>query len=403
MIMHGLRKRSEMSNTKINEPLSLTKQIVFSLLPVTILVIVVELVLRFIGFRFGSLYIEHPIFEDAGKGIMQTASMFIDEKPYGFPFCYNQRFKRQKDKDTVRIIMVGESSVVRLAKAPLLNELLNERFKTRVEIINAGFQGLSSSRVLLAVQEAVNYSPDVIMIYTGHNEFHSFDDLDRLVNEKNFPPAPAWKYDVRIIQALAKLRYQVAPPSRKSMEEYLRSYSLEDKEYNYRKFERNLSEMIDVARHRKIPVVLGTVSYNYGDAPLSAEGFNGIDQLYYLSDDELKEKQQQRPNNSFIEYALGVHAVWRHDYTEAKRLFDLAFLHDTRPVRASTRINEIIRSVANKKNALMADIYAAVVSSDPHGMPEYDFFDDACHLNSRGKTILQETFADTIVLAVEQR
>jgi hypothetical protein len=160
--------------------------------------------------------------------------------------------------------------------------------------------------------------------------------------------------------------------------------------------------MIDMALDHKIRVVIGTMSYNYADAPFSAEGFNEIDQLYYLSDEDLRKELRNKPNNSFLGYAIAVHAYWRHDYAEAKRLFDTALLHDTRPVRATTRINEIIRSVADKKNIPVADVYGAVVSQHPLGIPDFDLFVDACHLNNRGNEILQQAFADTIIHAMKE-
>ena len=87
-----------------------------------------------------------------------------------------QRFPLKKPARTLRIAVLGGSSVRNI------HEHLQER-RTRlaenltrcyddVEYINAGGDAYGSHRLVLLAVELLLYEPDLVFIYSGHNEFN---------------------------------------------------------------------------------------------------------------------------------------------------------------------------------------------------------------------------------------
>jgi len=92
-----------------------------------------------------------------------------------------QAFKIKKEPGSIRIFCVGGSTTAgwpyhrrgsyptRLAA--ILSDLLPA---TKVEVINAGFHGFDSSRAVAVVQEVARFSPDMILFYSGYNDYQVF-------------------------------------------------------------------------------------------------------------------------------------------------------------------------------------------------------------------------------------
>jgi len=89
------------------------------------------------------------------------------------------RFRRDKPANGLRVFVVGESSVFgfpfgpELAFTRFLGDRLTAAFPDRtVEIVNAGVPAIGSWHVRRVVEEeVVGYHPDVVVIYSGHNDW----------------------------------------------------------------------------------------------------------------------------------------------------------------------------------------------------------------------------------------
>lgn len=375
------------------------KRIVFAILPAVLLLVFVEVALRLAGFQFSAWFIEFPVFvasEDPAR--VRTASMFTDDVPYGYPFCVDQTFTRKKEPDTLRIVLLGESSIMRLGKAPLLEELLEQQLRQPIEILNFGFQGCGSERILLCAREALAYEPDVLLVYTGHNEFVSGSNPATMTEATG---ANAWAdraLHARTVQLAAKLLYTYFPPPRASLEGRERLYRDEEKESFYAAFERNLEQIVTLARQRGVPVLLGTVAYNYMFPPThviepGAEFDEVIDMLAETSANDVAARF---PHDPIAEYAIGRFEVSRGNALQAREWIDRSFLHDARPHRADARINAIIRRVAERNDAPLVDVHAAIIAAAPNGVPGIELLSDNCHLNDAGNQILLASFAAAI-------
>src|SRR3990172_885411 len=87
-------------------------------------------------------------------------------------------FVMPKPAGTTRIFLCGESAIKgfpqprAFAAGEFLEQMLQEIWPDRqVEVINLGTTAIASFPVLDIVKQAVDYNPDLIILYAGNNEF----------------------------------------------------------------------------------------------------------------------------------------------------------------------------------------------------------------------------------------
>ncbi len=93
-------------------------------------------------------------------------------------FFYPQRFPAEKVPGTYRVFTLGGSTTAgrpyddRVSFSRWLERYLDAAEPgRRHEVVNAGAISYASYRVARLMQELVRYSPDLFVVYTGHNEF----------------------------------------------------------------------------------------------------------------------------------------------------------------------------------------------------------------------------------------
>jgi lysophospholipase L1-like esterase len=91
----------------------------------------------------------------------------------------SELFKKKKDGNTLRIFVLGESTTIgypyfhngsfhRWLQYRLSHSFPDKNF----EIINIALTAVNSYTVLGFAREVVDYEPDAVLIYTGHNEYY---------------------------------------------------------------------------------------------------------------------------------------------------------------------------------------------------------------------------------------
>ncbi len=125
---------------------------------------------------------------DPFVGFDSTIPLFVEETVDGQPILQTaanklryfnaQRFSKVKAANTLRVFCLGGSTTFgrpfddRTSYAGWLRELLPlADSEKQWEVINAGGVSYASYRVAEVMDELVKYSPDLFIIYTGHNEF----------------------------------------------------------------------------------------------------------------------------------------------------------------------------------------------------------------------------------------
>jgi len=384
-----------MNETAKKENLSKKKIVLFTFLPLVILLLSLELIARVVEIWLP------PLVTDIGLGFTEDSRLFIPD-PYDSRYLIthpnktvafqNQRFLKNKPSGTLRIFFLGGSSVNYVHyELPSLSERLKENLKPKyknVEIINCGGLSYGTHRLVLIAREIVNYEPDLVMIYSGHNEFEEIEQLHlaRIQSTKL----------QKILYSSAMMRfirdriatYQISQLEKEHNRRIL-AQSLPDagKGWNHvftpqeiaermEKYKNNLNEIIQLCKEKNIKVVIATVPSNYIKPNLigkSAEEYEQVLQL--IREEKYKEA-----------YELG-----------------RKIIRETSPRHQSSDLeNNIVRELAETNHIPLADVLSAVEQAEPHHIPGETLFNDHCHLNPEGNKIMIHTFEEKILQALSE-
>src|SRR5690349_9949664 len=153
--------------------------IITGLTPLLFLV-VLELALRLIGFNNSyPLFINSP----GVPGYMQVnpdvvKRFLVQESPASAMQADTIFFLKEKPADGFRIFVLGESSAAGFpygrfgSLAGMLEQRLKRTFPGKnIEVITTAMSAASSYMLLDFTDEIIAQKPDVVLIYTGHNEY----------------------------------------------------------------------------------------------------------------------------------------------------------------------------------------------------------------------------------------
>ncbi len=163
----------------------------------SIFFVAIEIILRIIG--YGS-----PIERrDPFQGFEGTNRIFQETAIPGEGNIYvpspnksyiDQRFPTVKPEDVYRIFTFGGSTTGGIpwgreySFSALMRESLRKRIPFKqIEVINVGVAGYASSRVLVILREMLDYEPDLLIVYTGQNEFR-----DAHFHKRELPRSAFW-------------------------------------------------------------------------------------------------------------------------------------------------------------------------------------------------------------------
>ena len=156
----------------------------------------VEIILRIFGFGapgervdpfqgFEGTNQNFQVQEIAGEG-----SFYVPSPNKSF---LAQRFSTSKAKNMYRIFTFGGSTTEGVpwgrehSFSNHLQKSLQEKIPSKkIEVINVGVAGYGSSRVLEIYKEVINYDPDLLIVYTGQNEFRDAHFHKRELRRSSF-------------------------------------------------------------------------------------------------------------------------------------------------------------------------------------------------------------------------
>jgi lysophospholipase L1-like esterase len=157
--------------------LPLLKKLAFALIATTFFFVMLELLLRLIGFRF------FPGAPDVVVNGEAVAPMFRHSKsirwepipgapPFNQDGFVGPRIARERTARALRVATLGDSCTQ--FGEPTYSDLLRERLAGRtgkqVEVLNAGVGGYSTEQGLTRLQKVLPYRPDYVSIYFGWND-----------------------------------------------------------------------------------------------------------------------------------------------------------------------------------------------------------------------------------------
>jgi len=314
------------------------------------------------------------------------------------------------------------------------------------EVINCGGLSYASYRMLPIVREVLQYSPDLIVIDCGHNEF--LEDRE-LSGWKNTPKAVgnilSMTRSSRLVQFITDRMSNHSPtPADASSKTTLQREvdALLDDHGGLEKYHRdslnsdavinsmtwNLSKMIEACQQSSVPVVLLVPTSNTRDCPPFksevSESFSdntkqaiqshwsrveqlqdpkNVDQAQGELPSELAIIQELRqlleidPNHARSLYLLGKIELDHNHVEEARQLLVRARDSDVCPLRATSSMQSAIRDIAAATDAWIVDVDELFQSVSKDQLVGNQWLVDHIHPRIEGHQILGERLANYLI------
>lgn len=347
-----------------------------------------------------------------------------------------------KPPDTLRVVYLGESTVEgfpmprNLTSAAFLQTMLTHTLPgRRVEVVNLGVTAVASFPIRKLAELAIpTLEPDLVVIYGAHNEYFgaggqaSFQSLGhsvaamrlnyglrglalyRLIEEVFSTAGPRQpeggeERDEQLIQVMAAV--PEVPPSSELHARARRS------------LEENFAAIVRLAHRREVPVVLAAVASNERGfvpvassiedlsiedrAPAEIDSFRrrleelvGADLSSPEVRAELEAMTERAPGHAAAHFFLGRALDAAGEYFPAAEHYRLARDLDAMPWRAQRDKNEVLRELARREGASLADCEASFSEAAGGTTPGWRFFADHVHPSLEGQALLAKTILEAI-------
>jgi len=417
--------------------LSRRKRFIFAsvaaLLPL-LLVAVVELALRFCGlggyapmFRKlgpvpgGSLVLAAQggaaswFFANSGRAGTSEQYTFVDPKP----------------TNNVRVLLLGESAMQgypeprHLGSSAFLQQMLQDAWPDRqVEVINLGTTAIASFPVLGILTEAVQYEPDLVVIYLGHNEFFGTYGVASVGSAAAHPwilRANRWFHSLAIAQALQRFRHHADSTDNRTLMEEVMALTYIGPKDSLRQaaanlLHQNVSEMIRRCQARGARVLICVPPSNERDlAPI------GLDKLDHISPENqraigallataadlmrsspsnaipaLKKALELDPIHAHAHYLLGQVLTQQGRQEEALEQYSLARDLDSMPWRAPSQSVDAILRAAQASKVATCDLPKAFRANSPGEAIGWELMDDHVHPTLRGQALIAQAIVNAL-------
>jgi len=350
-------------------------------------------------------------------------------------------FTYEQSPNTYRIFCLGGSTTagfpygLNISFPDFLYDRLNTLFPDRnIEVINLGLSAVNSYTVLDFVHELIEYQPDLLIIYMGHNEFYgafgvgSTESLGRNRNiVKLYLSLRKLKLFMALRDGLVSLKtllgraHAVTPRDRTLMEVMVKEkyIPLDSQDYRVarRNFRANLEEIIDVAQKHHVGLIVSTLVSNLKDfEPFHSMFRKGISEGTQREWQQTFEEcwRQERAGNltaalewykraliidrspAIVHYRLGKCWEALGSYPIARQAYERALDLDALRFRAPGEFNRIIVEVCQNKGVPVVDMEAAFAQQSKHGIIGSELITEHLHPNVEGYFLMGKVFCEAL-------
>ena len=331
--------------------------------------------------------------------------------------------RKQKTKNTVRIICVGESSMFGVpyqmtATIPgMVRRQLQHLYPEKeIEVINLGASAINTNVILHLTKEFLRLQPDLVLIYTGHNEFYGPDGIGASWIEKQFPVITQWKYTVRNLSIIRLAQsFGNSLPQTQSLEANLMKQvsngalvdlNSNDAQLVFNNFERNLFDIIQSFRKFNIPVIVSDVTSNLQFFPFAYDSIPSNDYteiqnvIASKKFDSALNKFNTLPHldstNAYQQFLLGTIYSGLNDFAKAHSCFESARDNDLLKFRAPGKINAIIKNVCAKHSIPFFSSDSIFRQHSVNGISDTTLFWEHLHPKANGYYLIANGFVEKI-------
>jgi hypothetical protein len=340
----------------------------------------------------------HFVEETDGSDRERIRTKQLSKALFKRPFLNAAAFDRKPGPGITRIMFLGGSTVYgwpydgRLSFTAWLKAGLSSiQGKERFEILNFGVPGYGSRRVPNILDDALRFEPDMVFIFTGHNESLETQFSETVLNlpEKLLNTHLFLRNHLRFYAALDHLAGSVLG-SDTSPEDggdvaapkvYNRQRALMLREA----FRVNLMRIYGLCRKQNVHVVFATLPVNLKDVrPLNR---------YPLVHEQIRPRGipamiDRWPEEAALYYRYGQVLYGKGQFREAKVQFQAACDLDPCSLRASSALNGVLEEMGALDGAGLLRLSEAFERAAPEGIPGNDLFHDHVHPRFEGHRLI---------------
>jgi tetratricopeptide (TPR) repeat protein len=344
------------------------------------------------------------------------------------------RMTAKKADGSYRIFVFGASAALGdpdsgYGMAPLLQELLDARYPgTEFEVVCVAVTAVNSHVVLPIARECARLDGDLWVVYLGNNEMIGPFGAGTVFGTKALPAGlvrvglfvKSTRLGQLIMNLIGALGSDTSAPDEWTGIDMFKdnrlSYDDPARIRVYENFRRNLKDILSIGREAGVPVVLSTVGSNLRDcSPFSSQHKPDLDPAsgarwtdaftqgqaseqagdFETALTSYRSAEAIDPTFAELQYRIGICLLKTGEIEKARKSLELARDYDALAVRADSRINDVIRSVAAASGDGVIPI-DAVEAMFHEGIPGSDWFFEHVHLTPEGNYRLAALIAEQI-------
>jgi tetratricopeptide (TPR) repeat protein len=351
-------------------------------------------------------------------------------------YISRDRFRVEKQPDTYRIFALGASTTVGFpylfhgSFSSLLRDRLVTQFPERqVEMVNVGITAVNSYAVADLTRELMRYEPDLLLVYAGHNEFYGALGAGSTESMGSRRWVVTTYLALQRFKTVQLIRDGLGAASRamsgapevedqQLMERMAREREIRHDSRLFQQvrgaFRANMADIIQTAQKHGVDVVVSTLTSNLRDqppfVPVHSEGTSNEDadrwQELFTSGIGSAEAGDCRTATTHFQQALQIDGGRADGHfhlgrcleqlgevEEAAAAYRMARDLDGLRFRASTEVNEEVRTLTLTAGVPLVDMDAAFAEASPNGIVGSELMTEHVHPTFEGYLLMARAFA----------
>jgi tetratricopeptide (TPR) repeat protein len=312
------------------------------------------------------------------------------------PLSNQDVFDEVKKQNAYRIFVLGESSAAGYPFSPLgsFSRYIRDRLEvvypnSVIEVVNLSLTAVNSYTLRDLFPGVLEQKPDLILIYTGHNEYYGalgVGSMESLGTSRTMINLLLYLNEYRTVQLVRNTLQWVmglfsstddkatgTMMSRMAKDQYI-GFNTETFNAGISQFEDNMRDILDMAKEKNVPIILSTLASNLKDQ----RPFISVDSEKYPRADKIF-------NQAKAEMKIGNIKIADSLFRFAKDLDALRF-------RASEKLNQSITLLSKEYKLPLVDFDSALSSMSTDGIIGNDIMTDHLHPTLEGQFILGKIF-----------
>jgi len=343
-----------------------------------------------------------------------------------------ESFLKEKPDNGFRVFVLGASTTVgfpyyhngSLSRMLKYHLQINNPDK-HVEVINLSLTAVNTYTILDFVKKLPKYKPDLVILYTGHNEFYGALGVGSTSSLANNPAIVRTYIELqkfRTFQLVINLvnQFRNVDPELVDLSKTLmrrmtggKNIPFQSKLYKQgiRQYRQNIDKIFKALDENNIPAIIGTLVSNLKDqqplatqcsykksTKITVKNQNSFDSLAALKKhiQNLKAAIKKDSLCGELYYWLGKHQYSLGMYEKAKENFRMAKELDQLRFRAPSVFNEILRQKAEKYNIALADINKIFEEESEKGIIGEELMLEHVHPRLTGQYLMARTYYNQI-------